>query len=77
MIKLSQLTTRIRMQLLDAAWKSGMLWALLIWIAGDEYHVQIFSVVSLAFFILNAMVILKPLSYPIVPDSEEESADTD
>lgn len=78
MFKLSQLTTRIKLQLIDALWKWALLWVFLYNVAGNLSMAGIFTVICLVCFVINVRVILKPLSYPINADTliepPEESA---
>jgi hypothetical protein len=77
MFKFSQLTTRIKLQLLEAVWRAALLNAVLIWISSDVSQAQIFTALCLVFLVLNFMVITKPLSYPInlgvLPEAAEDS----
>lgn len=68
MFKLSQLTTKMKLQLIDALWKTGLLWAFLYHIAAEVYVAEIFTGICLVFFVMNVRVITKPLSYPINQD---------
>jgi len=65
MFNFRRLTTKMKTQILDALWKSAMLWTLLYMIASDATEVKVFSGLCLGLFVWYFIVIIKPLSYPI------------
>lgn len=69
MFKLSKLTTRIKLQLLDALWKWSLLAVFLYNVAGNIEMAGILMAISAVCLLMNIKIILKPLSYPINPEN--------
>lgn len=76
MFKLSMLTTRIKLQLLDVIWKWALLGVFLYNVAGNITAAGVLVAICGFFLILNVRVVLKPLSYPISTEILVESPET-